>query len=594
MGQMRTLTINGEKYDIVPVVPASSVTLLASAWVADGDKHSQVVEVSGVTAHTKVDLQPTAEQLEEFHYKVLAFVTENDGGKVTVYSIGDKPENDHTIQITKTEVEGVGKIRGNTVGTTMPKPDWNQTDPSKADYIHNKPALLGKATEAGGEIFNYYTEKVYTGDEPPKEYDGNTAAKGAFAQNFGTHADGEYSSASGWCSTASGGIANATGRETVASGYASTTEGWLTKATNSCAHAGGKETAATGANSFAHGLKVKATNSNAVATGEGAEASGYCANASGYMTKASGTCSSTFGRDTEAQQYASSAMGRGTIATARNQSVRGAYNIPDTVDSNGNGKYAEIVGGGTNANNRTNIYTLDWNGNAHFAGEITIGAEKERLVKESELANINAVTIGTYGFGATAIDGITANYPQYSYNIGWVYVPSKASPIGEAGVMRVETSQQNTFTHHTFYPEGDNKGYILRRYGKYNAFEPWEWVNPPMELGVEYRTTERFMGKPVYKQLVSIGELPNNSVAYAAIKTTELCNTQSFNVVSVQPIFEEIDTDGAVVRRFCGNIEGVSYVYAKQKVIGNVELFCKTNKDMTNYKGYAIISYAEL
>ena len=141
MGQMRTLTINGEKYDIVPVVPASSVTLLASAWVNDGDKHSQVVEVSGVTAHTKVDLQPTAEQLEEFHYKVLAFVTENDGGKVTVYSIGDKPENDHTIQITKTEVEGVGKIRGNTVGTTMPKPDWNQTDPKQADYIHNKPAL---------------------------------------------------------------------------------------------------------------------------------------------------------------------------------------------------------------------------------------------------------------------------------------------------------------------------------------------------------------------------------------------------------------------------------------------------------------------
>ena len=141
MGQMRTLTINGEKYDIVPVVPASSVTLLANAWVADGDKHSQVVEVSGVTAHTKVDLQPTAEQLEEFHYKVLAFVTENDGGKVTVYSIGDKPENDHTIQITKTEVEGVGKIRGNTVGTTMPKPDWNQTDPKQADYIHNKPAL---------------------------------------------------------------------------------------------------------------------------------------------------------------------------------------------------------------------------------------------------------------------------------------------------------------------------------------------------------------------------------------------------------------------------------------------------------------------
>lgn len=141
MSQMKTLTINGTKYDIVPVVPATSVTLLANAWVGDGDRYSQVVEVPGVTDHTKVDLQPTSAQLEEFHYKVLAFVAENDGGVVTVYSIGDKPENDHTIQVTKTEVEGVGKIRGNTVGTSMPRPDWNQTDPSKADYIQNKPDI---------------------------------------------------------------------------------------------------------------------------------------------------------------------------------------------------------------------------------------------------------------------------------------------------------------------------------------------------------------------------------------------------------------------------------------------------------------------
>ena len=31
------------------------------------------------------------------------------------------------------------KIRGNTVGTPMAVPDWNQTNPNKADYIKNKP-----------------------------------------------------------------------------------------------------------------------------------------------------------------------------------------------------------------------------------------------------------------------------------------------------------------------------------------------------------------------------------------------------------------------------------------------------------------------
>ena len=156
MSIMRTLTINGVKYNVTPVVPANSVSLVASAWVGDGEKYSQVVALSGVTPHTKVDLQPTSEQLAEFHHKVLAFVAENDGGVVTVYAIGDKPTGDHTIQTTLTEVESVGKIRGNTVGTTMPRPDWNQTDPKKANYIKNKPTVVetvnGKAPDENGNV----------------------------------------------------------------------------------------------------------------------------------------------------------------------------------------------------------------------------------------------------------------------------------------------------------------------------------------------------------------------------------------------------------------------------------------------------------
>ena len=33
------------------------------------------------------------------------------------------------------------KIRGTTVVTPVPKPDWNQNDPTKADYIKNKPDI---------------------------------------------------------------------------------------------------------------------------------------------------------------------------------------------------------------------------------------------------------------------------------------------------------------------------------------------------------------------------------------------------------------------------------------------------------------------
>ena len=43
----------------------------------------------------------------------------------------------------------MSKIIGNPVGTTLPKPDWNQTDPNKGDYIKNKPDVEALKTLVG-------------------------------------------------------------------------------------------------------------------------------------------------------------------------------------------------------------------------------------------------------------------------------------------------------------------------------------------------------------------------------------------------------------------------------------------------------------
>lgn len=138
MSILKTLTINGTTYTVTPVVPKSSVTLLADRWVSDGNGYSQVVEIPGVIPRSKVNLQPTKEQHDEFHKKILAFVAKNENGTVTVHSIGDKPNGDHTIQITLQEVEGTGTIWGNTVGTTMPVANLQQDDPTQADYVAGK------------------------------------------------------------------------------------------------------------------------------------------------------------------------------------------------------------------------------------------------------------------------------------------------------------------------------------------------------------------------------------------------------------------------------------------------------------------------
>lgn len=80
------------------------VTLLAEAWEGTGSPYSQIVNIDGATENSQVDLTPSVEQLAIFYDKDLAFVTENYKGVVTVYAIGQKPQNDYTIQVTVTEV----------------------------------------------------------------------------------------------------------------------------------------------------------------------------------------------------------------------------------------------------------------------------------------------------------------------------------------------------------------------------------------------------------------------------------------------------------------------------------------------------------
>lgn len=82
----------------------ANITLLASKWTGKDSPYSQVVSIAGITPYSKVDLLPSVEQLAVFHNKDVAFVTENEGGVVTVYAIGEKPLNDYTMQASITEV----------------------------------------------------------------------------------------------------------------------------------------------------------------------------------------------------------------------------------------------------------------------------------------------------------------------------------------------------------------------------------------------------------------------------------------------------------------------------------------------------------
>lgn len=82
----------------------TTITLPASDWKGAMSPYSQVVEIDAVSVNSRVDLQPSAEQLEAFREMDISLTTENCNGVVTVYAIGKLPAEDLAIQATILEV----------------------------------------------------------------------------------------------------------------------------------------------------------------------------------------------------------------------------------------------------------------------------------------------------------------------------------------------------------------------------------------------------------------------------------------------------------------------------------------------------------
>lgn len=236
----------------------------------------------------------------------------------------------------------------------------------------------------GAEIFNDYRMPTYN------SYSFMSA---------GNIASGAYSHAEGSGNLASGDKSHAEGIQVVASGEGSHAEGYRAKATGLYSHAEGVETVASGIYSHAEGQKTQATASNAHAEGQNTIASGRDSHAEGgrdtqirdangnvMSTTSSGYASHAEGVGTLAGGSASHAEGRGTIATSKNQHAQGKFNIEDAEE-----KYAHITGNGSSTSKRSNAHTLDWSGNAWFAGNVYIGgtgqddASAKKLITDADI-----------------------------------------------------------------------------------------------------------------------------------------------------------------------------------------------------------------
>lgn len=242
-------------------------------------------------------------------------------------------------------------------------------------YIKEIPGL-----NVEGKVFIIDNEEVTAvkGAEIFNDYEYNKAIA------FYTHAEGEGT-------TASGRAAHAEGVATIASG-------------SQGSHAEGRYTEAIGASSHAEGLETKSSGQASHAEGKSSGSPGNYAHAEGWGTVASGE--------------ASHAEGRFNVAAGEFQHVQGKFNISD-VDADGKplNRYAHIVGNGSDSGNKSNAHTLDWQGNAWFAGKVFVGGTSQNdtaakklatedyvNTKVSDLVNSAPETLDTLGELATALE----------------------------------------------------------------------------------------------------------------------------------------------------------------------------------------------
>lgn len=141
-----------------------------------------------------------------------------------------------------------------------------------------------------------------------------------------------------------------------------------------CSHAEGYRTEASGYYSHAEGQDTIASDKGSHAEGCYTIASNIASHAEGYSTEASGIRSHAEGNYTKALGDYSHAEGNYITTSGEFQHAQGKFNIDD-VDAKGEAlnTYAHIVGNGT-ADARSNAHTLDWEGNAWYAGDVYVGS----------------------------------------------------------------------------------------------------------------------------------------------------------------------------------------------------------------------------
>lgn len=188
------------------------------------------------------------------------------------------------------------------------------------------------------------------------------------------------------------------------------------------------------------------------------------------------------------------------------------------------------------------------------------------------------------GIGVTGNKAITLEDANYAIANGWYRITgTTTNGISVAAIMRVESTTESNVVQTAFAGGYSNQYYLIQqRYCHNGVWGAWEWVNPPMLLGTEYRTTERHKGKSVYVSRLSVGAMGNNSDISAQLQATptEIVELTGLavngNIVEKLPLITTSGTIGATIRK-----------------AGTKSIAVRTFGDYTGYTAIATVKYTK-
>lgn len=232
-----------------------------------------------------------------------------------------------------------------------------------------------------------------------------------------------------------------------------------------------------GENSFAEGESY-ASGDNAHSEGILCYASGNYSHAEGISSESSGESSHAENDNAIASGKSSHAEGYLTRANHYCQHVEGEYNIEDnsTATANERGNYIHIAGNGiARGGTRSNAHTLDWSGNAWFAGDVYVGSTSgknrddgsKKLITADEVPTLSdtaALALGTASAG-TSTEASRADHVHPSEIFVATYGTTTYAEVDNAfkagKVLFAKNSSDDLAQYTTYIDLGTEQQYIF-------------------------------------------------------------------------------------------------------------------------------------